>query len=163
MSESEALPSQTTMAAPAAESSTLKSLPFRAPSTSPASGTTSSTWNTPPIEFLTGRWYVTHSTLPMWKSNRNVTITYTPLDSPADAIDDLVEYQPLKSEKQKTVRGVDSPDPHVAAAYNWRGRGWLKIASSHWEVLGWGEEEGGWAVTFFAKTLFTPAAGGADF
>jgi hypothetical protein len=36
----------------------------------------------------------------------------------------------------------------------------LKIASSHWEVLGWGEEEGTgnkWIVTCFAKTLFTPA------
>jgi len=33
----------------------------------------------------------------------------------------------------------------------------LKIASSHWEVLGYGAEEGGWAVTYFAKTLFTPA------
>lgn len=33
------------------------------------------------------------------------------------------------------------------------------IASSHWEVLGWGDLEGGgqWAVTYFAKTLFTPA------
>ena len=33
------------------------------------------------------------------------------------------------------------------------------IASSHWEVLGYGDGEGGeqWAVTFFAKTLFTPA------
>lgn len=33
------------------------------------------------------------------------------------------------------------------------------IASSHWEVLGWGdlEGEGQWAVTYFAKTLFTPA------
>lgn len=35
----------------------------------------------------------------------------------------------------------------------------MKIASSHWEVLGWGDLEGGgqWAVTYFAKTLFTPA------
>ena len=33
------------------------------------------------------------------------------------------------------------------------------IASSHWEVLGWGDLEGEqqWAVTYFAKTLFTPA------
>lgn len=35
------------------------------------------------------------------------------------------------------------------------------IASSHWEVLGWGEEQNNngnkWAVTCFAKTLFTPA------
>lgn len=34
------------------------------------------------------------------------------------------------------------------------------IASSHWEVMGWGEESGTgnkWLVTEFAKTLFTPA------
>lgn len=33
------------------------------------------------------------------------------------------------------------------------------IASSHWEVLGYGDLEGEqqWAVTYFAKTLFTPA------
>lgn len=102
-----------------------------------------------------GPWHVTHSTLPMWKNNRNVVITYKPLES--GTIDDLVEYQPLKSDKKKTVEGVDKPDTAVDAAYNWRGKGWLKIASSHWEVLGHGEEEGGWVVTFFAKTLFTPA------
>lgn len=33
-------------------------------------------------------------------------------------------------------------------------QGWLVIASSKWQVLGYGD---GWAVTFFAKTLFTPA------
>lgn len=33
------------------------------------------------------------------------------------------------------------------------------IASSHWEVLGWGdlESDNQWAVTFFANTMFTPA------
>lgn len=38
------------------------------------------------------------------------------------------------------------------------------IATSKWEILGWGEEEGtgnSWVVTYFAKTLFTPA--GVDF
>ena len=35
----------------------------------------------------------------------------------------------------------------------------LMIASSHWEVLGYGdlEDEHQWVVTYFAKTLFTPA------
>jgi hypothetical protein len=42
----------------------------------------------------------------------------------------------------------------------------LMIASSKWEILGYGDEEGtgseggvknGWVVTYFAKTLFTPA------
>lgn len=33
-------------------------------------------------------------------------------------------------------------------------QGWLMIASSKWQVLGYGD---GWAVTYFSKTLFTPA------
>ena len=98
----------------------------------------------------------------MWQSNQNVIITYTILDKDttedAPKIDDLVTYSPLNNPaKLKSVRGIDTPDPTVPAAYNWRGKGWLMIASSHWEVLGWGEEDGGWMVTFFAKTLFTPA------
>ena len=93
----------------------------------------------------------------MWKSNRNVVITYTPLDSPAGSIDDLVAYNPIESQNLKTVQGVDTPDPDTPAAYKWRGRGWLKIVSSQWEILGYGEEDGGWVVTFFQKTLFTPA------
>jgi hypothetical protein len=145
---------ETTVAAPIPKD---KPLAFRPPSTSPAKDESSTTWTNPSMEFLQGSWHVTHSTLPMWKSNRNVVITYTALSDPPGAIDDLVEYQPLKSDKQKTVRGVDTPDPAVPAAYNWRGKGWLMIASSHWEVLGWGDEDEGWVVTFFAKTLFTPA------
>jgi hypothetical protein len=95
----------------------------------------------------------------MWKKNRNVTITYTPLPNNADLIDDLVQYQPLNSTTsiQKKIEGIDTPDANVPAAYSWRGRGWLKIASSRWEVLGWGDEDGGWCVTYFQKTLFTPA------
>lgn len=54
----------------------------------------------------------------------------------------------------------------ASLGYNWRGKGWLMIASSQWEILGHGDEEGGgssnsWVVTYFAKTLFTPA--GVDF
>jgi len=46
------------------------------------------------------------------------------------------------------------PKGTTATSYKWRGKGWLKIASSKWQVLGYGE---GWAVTYFAATLFTPA------
>lgn len=128
-------------------------LKFRPPSSSNAR--TESPFNVPALDFLKGSWHVTHSTLPMWKKNRNVVITYTPLES--GAIDDLVEYFPVNSHKRKTVEGIDKPHADVKGAYNWRGKGWLKIASSHWEVLGHGEEDGGWVVTFFEKTLFTPA------
>jgi hypothetical protein len=113
----------------------------------------------------------------MWKKNRNVQITYTPITSTSPPqIDDVVTYQPIGSESLKTVHGVDKPFevPNTAApagdeqaasmAYHWRGKGWLMIASSKWEILGYGEEEGtgnSWVVTYFAKTLFTPA--GVDF
>lgn len=116
----------------------------------------------------------------MWKSKRNVRITYTPLPPSStsknnteetDRLDDLVEYQTLDSPKLHTVRGVDKASldssdnggKNSNDAWDWRGKGWLMIASSHWEVLGWADGGGEtvtgdtWAVTFFAKTLFTPA------
>ncbi|KAK9427630.1 hypothetical protein V1505DRAFT_350706 [Lipomyces doorenjongii] len=149
---------------------------------------------TPPsVTFLQGTWHVTHSTLPMWKSNRNVHITYTPLlsssnpipdgsHSAADAadiqLDDLVSYNSLNGDKVKTIHGIDTPV--AEGAWHWRGTGWLAIASSHWEILGYGTEkpdgpaplhndaiEAGaqmvvedgnqWIVTYFTKSLFTPA------
>ncbi|KIV95114.1 hypothetical protein PV10_02803 [Exophiala mesophila] len=116
-----------------------------------------SDFTAPTVEFLQGRWHVTHSTLPMWKTNRNVTITYRSLPNNAEVLDDLVEYQPVTSDKRKRIEGVDTPDAEMLGAYSWRGRGFLKLASSHWQILGYGDEDGGWVVTYFQKTLFTPA------
>lgn len=103
----------------------------------------------------------------MWKSKRNVTITYKPLppstSSPAqdgtNKLDDIVSYQTLSSDQIKTVTGIDTASGNDTGAWDWRGKGMLMIASSHWEVLGYGdlEDEHQWAVTYFAKTLFTPA------
>ncbi|KAJ6172733.1 hypothetical protein N7470_001800 [Penicillium chermesinum] len=116
----------------------------------------------PTNDSLMGTWHVTHSSLPLWKGKRNVNITYELL--PADAsgvtkIDDLVRYQAIGSDKIKSVHGVDTPTPQNQGAWDWRGKGWLKIASSHWECLGFGHTDDGnqWLVTYFAKTLFTPA------
>ncbi|KAJ9645698.1 hypothetical protein H2201_007487 [Coniosporium apollinis] len=124
----------------------------------------------PPPDFLHGKWHVTHSTLPMWRSKKNVCISYTPLPSPAPTtsasspttlprLDDLVEYQAHNSSKTKSIHGISTPSNRSGWTYTWRGKGWLTIASSQWEILGYGKEEGGnrWAVTYFAKTLFTPA------
>ena len=117
----------------------------------------------PKSEWLSGTWYVTHSSLPMWKSKRNVNITYKPLKESSDGkarLDSLVTYQTLTSNKVKTVRGVETEaGQENTGAWNWRGKGWLVIASSHWAVLSYGGIEGAeqWAVTYFEKTLFTPA------
>jgi len=127
-------------------------------------------YQTPSIAWLTHEWHVTHSSLPMWKSKRNVRIRYTPLEPSqthisrdnTDRLDDLVSYQSLDGEKLHTVHGVDkcTSSGEARGEWDWRGKGLLKIASSHWEVLGWGEEESTgnkWVVTVFAKTFATPA------
>ncbi|CAG8124787.1 unnamed protein product [Penicillium nalgiovense] len=116
----------------------------------------------PPTDFILGTWHVTHSSLPLWKGKRNVNITYSllPTDSAGvQKIDDLVQYQTVGSEKIKSVHGIDTPTPGNTGAWDWRGKGWLMIASSHWECLGFGHTDNGnqWIVTYFDKTLFTPA------
>ncbi|KAM5533309.1 hypothetical protein V8D89_012983 [Ganoderma adspersum] len=179
------------------------------------------------LEKFMGTWYVTHSTLPLWKSKKDVTITYTlKTSSSADGavkFDDVVEYRSKSDAPSSTpsrVVGVDtlvtqsnvgtnapptsaasgsrplggsnantsdasssavpatSPSadlpstsaPNVTASppkpaqtrYKWRGKGWLVIASSRWQLLGCSADPspgsaGAWAVTYFEKTMFTPA------
>lgn len=116
----------------------------------------------PANDRLMGTWHVTHSSLPLWKDKRNVNITYSEIPSSGSSaakIDDLVQYQAIGSDKIKSVHGVDTPTPGDKGAWDWRGKGWLMIASSHWECLGYGQIDDGneWLVTYFAKTLFTPA------
>jgi len=117
--------------------------------------------NPPTNDFIIGTWHVTHSSLPLWKGKRNVKITYKllPKELGVQKIDDLVQYQAVNSDKIKSVHGVDTPTPGNPGAWDWRGKGWLMIASSHWECLGFGHTDDGnqWMVTYFAKTLFTPA------
>jgi len=124
----------------------------------------------PPLEWLEGTWTVTHSTLPMWRKAKNVRITYKIIPPSKEGgticLYDVVTSEPIKKGLMPNmagcVKGVDTPASTVGkkrvGAWDWRGRGWLKIASSHWEVLGWGEKDGEkWVVTWFAPSLFTPA------
>lgn len=135
---------------------------------SSSSSPPSSAFTNPPLDWLHRTWTVTHSTLGMWRTARNVRITYTPL-APAGGgsprVDDLVEYERSSGKGGvRTVAGVDTACGATAAdtgAWDWRGKGLLGFVTSHWEVLGWGERdvEGGekerWVVTWFAPTLFT--------
>lgn len=76
-------------------------------------------------------------------------------------LDDTVESVPTEKTwmpQPKSIRGIDTPDGE--GGWNWRGKGLLKLVTSHWEVLGWGErKETGerWVVTWFEASLFTPA------
>ncbi|EKG12456.1 hypothetical protein MPH_10413 [Macrophomina phaseolina MS6] len=119
----------------------------------------------PPPSFFAGRWHITHSTLPIWRDKRNVTITYhlrpSPDSSTPPQLDDVVEFQTQSGEKVKQVKGTQSerdPSGKEGASWNWHGKGLIKVASAHWELLGWGgeDEDDQWMVTYFVKTVFTP-------
>jgi hypothetical protein len=115
----------------------------------------------------------------MWKGKYGVKITYAPLPDTQESdktafpdLSDLVEYQKKSGGAYSSVNGVSRsvnvPDLGSGWAFSWRGKGWLMIASSQWEVLGYGSDIAGaapgaegqakdWIVTYFSKTLFTPA------
>lgn len=134
----------------------------------PTTGPPQADFTPPTIEWLSGTWHLTHSTLSMWKSNRNVTMSYTiiPAPNPQDPpkkLDDTTSYQPLTSPKFKTINGIDTAHGSDTSVWDWRGKGWLTIATSHWEVLGYGDvpgeagRPGQWLVTYFTATKFTNA------
>ena len=82
---------------------------------------------------------------------------------PSNRLDDNTSYQPLTSSKFKTINGVDTARGADTSIWDWRGKGWLTIATTHWEILGFGDvpdEAGGpghWLVTYFTATRFTSA------
>jgi hypothetical protein len=107
--------------------------------------------------FLTGTWFICFSNFPMWtKGNKtNLTFNYAVAEtSPKLILSDDVRY--LKNGKQKSIKGLDTQSSENPNAFKWRGKGFLKIASSNWEVVFKDEEQGQWAVIYFSKTLFTP-------
>ncbi|KAH6613419.1 hypothetical protein F5144DRAFT_634011 [Chaetomium tenue] len=121
--------------------------------TDPPPPTTPTPFTPPPLPFLQRTWTVTHSTLKMWRSARNVRITYgalppspSPSTSPSIAahrarVSDTVEYEARSGRGGvKRIAGVDTAAvAGDAGVWDWRGSGWLFFVGSHWEVLGWGE------------------------
>ncbi|KAH6673209.1 hypothetical protein B0J14DRAFT_542219 [Halenospora varia] len=120
----------------------------------------------PPLPWLQRTWNVTHSTLPMWRTAKNVRIAYTIIDVDGkQCLDDTVTNENIdgkppsfmeKAMGMRKICGVDSLQEN--GGWAWKGKGWLKIAGvGRWEVLGWGEYNGEkWVVTWFEKTMFSP-------
>jgi hypothetical protein len=147
-------------------------LNLRAPSkhTYPVAKSTATLDGSPTFEWFSGSWMVSYTSLPLWNDKQNVCITYAKVDPKASEermpdLDDHVQYQKLNTTKDNSIRGISRPveieGVPFGTAYSWRGKGWLRIASSDWEVLGWGKdehaaEENDWVVTCFSKTMFTP-------
>jgi len=117
------------------------------------------------IDKFIGKWWVTHSTLPMWKNKKDVSISYKIIQAAPLKLNDLVEYRSEKassSSAPSAVHGVSSlrtrpQQLHEHGAYfQWRGAGLLKPLTSKWQVIGYNHDKG-WAVTYFEATWFTPA------
>lgn len=115
------------------------------------------------LEQHLGRWYITYTSSPDWRDKRNVLLTYSLLNAtnqPNPPIDDLITYQNVSSARFQSVHGTDTPSKTDPWAWTWRGNGFLKIASSHWEILGHGKLEdcGQWMVVYAQKSIFSPAS-----
>jgi len=123
-----------------------------------------------PAEAFAGQWYLVRSTMDMWKTHKDVSMTYklsTPL--PNLVYNDKKQFRATSapSDKPPTVidgistlaptEGVSGLEVEHGANFKWRGVGFLlRMATSAYQVLGYNMEEG-WFVTFFDKTLFTGA------
>ncbi|WP_154793323.1 hypothetical protein [Occultella kanbiaonis] len=100
-------------------------------------------------ETVTGTWFVVRTSLPFWRHRRDPRISY--LSLPDGRVLDAVRY--TRRGRERWVLGIDLPVP--GGGYRWRGLGSLtRLTSSMWRVV---HAEEDWAVTYFARTLFTPA------
>ena len=58
-------------------------------------------------------------------------------------MDDLVSYQGKSGDSVSTIHGVDVAVGAEPARWKWRGKSLLlKLFTSEWEVLGWGDDDG---------------------
>ncbi|KAE8366742.1 hypothetical protein BDV27DRAFT_124890 [Aspergillus caelatus] len=129
----------------------------------------------PPTTNILGTWYITRSSSPFWTDKRNVTINLStdrntgpiPINSLGSnatvVIVNTTSYQAMNSGPVRSTAGIDrvvtpfSGRNEGSITMEWRGSGWLRIASARWEILGWGGEEGDeWMVVFAEKSIFTP-------
>ncbi|KAF2673005.1 hypothetical protein BT63DRAFT_143557 [Microthyrium microscopicum] len=139
---------------------------------SPANASDGASVPAPTYDWISGTWHVSYSSLPLWKGKQNVRISYKALAGSdltsvkMPDLDDFVEYQKQGATKTSTVSGISRPVQvgglPEGLAYAWRGKGLLMIASSNWEILAHGTdtaaaEPNDFVVTYFGKTLFTPA------
>lgn len=108
------------------------------------------------FNILSGTWFIISTNFPMWldgsKTNPTFNYTITEKNGKTFLIDE-VKY--IKNGKTKTINGFDYLDLNNDKAFTWKGKGFLAIAKSHWEIKLM-DEKNEWAVIWFSKTLFTP-------
>lgn len=104
-------------------------------------------------DLLPGTWRIAATNFPMWLSGgrRDPRFTYGLVSRSPLVLSDDVGYTEDGSEKHILGR-----DTWHSGGFVWRGRGWLRLVSSHWAVAGVSEDRSIAAIRF-AKSLATPA------
>ncbi|WP_213815156.1 hypothetical protein [Glaciihabitans sp. dw_435] len=103
---------------------------------------------------LPGTWTVAATNFPMWLGGDRTDpqFTYTLISPDPLVLGDDVSFT-KKTGERGHVRGVDRLQGDT---FVWRGRGLLRVAASHWSVVGV-SDDASIVVLRFARTLFTPA------
>jgi hypothetical protein len=129
---------------------------FRPPSHVLSSKQTS-LFQAPLEDLFMGDWYLIRSSNNIWKDKRNVRMNYT---AAGPHIEDRAFYQPLNSDVFKSIDGRDTADEDGVGLYTWQGKGWLRVASTRWEILSFTSRpnNGDWMLVFSHKTIFAGAA-----
>ena len=108
------------------------------------------------LKTLEGRWYINQSDFPMWLKGDKTSPTFNfkiIQKQGKDALDDAVMY--WKNGKEKSILGIDTALNQENTAFLWRGKGWLSLVTSKWNLLHFNPQQQ-WAIIGFSKTLFTP-------
>lgn len=110
------------------------------------------------IHKMLGVWYIVRTNLDFWRTRKNPSVTYTPIEfEPRAKLRDTVRYGPLGKPPRK-ILGADEQNPHLPSLFLWRGAGlFTRFLSSGWFILDHDEEYAEWAVTYFSATPFTKA------
>jgi lipocalin len=105
-----------------------------------------------------GTWHVVATTFPMWTEGRRrePTFTYSGLRREGGRVrfDDTVGF--VRDGERDAIEGVDTQHAGVPTHFTWRGRGWLCLFTSEWDVVAL-DPAGRWAALTFSSTIATPA------
>ena len=105
---------------------------------------------------LEGTWFVLATNFPMWTKGKRTRPRFIYSNvrtvNGVRCFDDTVAYE--EGGRTKTIVGVDTQQPD--SSFLWRGRGWLRLFTSRWEIISVAADQQCLAISF-TKTWATPA------
>ncbi len=107
---------------------------------------------------LDGKWFIVASDQPTWTSGEKTSpalhYKVTSASDGALEMEDRVTFEEAGAINE--YRGRDTQEAGKPGSFNWRGSGALSLVSTRWHLMHM-SPDGAWAVTFYEKTMATPA------